>query len=322
MARWFFPLLMALFLATLVAWAATAPVEQNPREREPPAPVVEPGDVILVELTAWYGDAEGPGLVFWSTQEERHENGTLPFGDVRPRLETEPVRDQVPPEGQAAPAHAQHYAGHRVGEPFTTPRIAPEDAFGDWQENVSVDRTIDRVTVEATFGGPEAPWSEIGFANLTQYEAFWRSRGFSPLEEGTEYPCDGSGRWQCRIVDKSEAGNGTVTIRRLVDENATYDLVPFLGFGASAPGFEGHVALDVAEDGESFEVLLAPRTDAIFQVRASQNPALPTGTYRVQQVGNESFVADYSGASAVPPQLIGSYVWYDLVVVAIEDGST
>ncbi len=320
MARILFPTFMAAFLVTLIGWAATTPVDPNPAAQQPLGPLVQPGDTILVELTGWYGEADGPGVVFWSTQEERHNNGTdpdVPFGEVDPLLQVQPQQDRVPTQDEAAAAHREFYAGHRVGEPFTTPRIPPAEAFGAWQTDQTFNRTLATLPVVTTFGGSEAPWDAIGFENLTTYDAFWRSRAPAPLEPGAEYPCDGQGRWDCRVLDRDESGDGTLTVERLVDESAEYRLVPFLGFGASAPGFGGHVGVDVSADGDTFDVQVTPDAGSTFQVRSSSHPLLPSGTYRVSDVQEDVFVADHSTSAAVPPALIGKHIWFDLVIVAI-----
>lgn len=320
MARVLFPVFMAAFLVILIGWAATAPVDPNPPVQEPTGPLVTPGDTILVELTGWYGPPEGPGVVFWSTQEERHHNGTdpdLPFGEVDPLLQTQPQRDRVPTEEEAAAVHRGYYVGHRVGEAFTTPPIPPEEAFGAWDEDRTFNRTLATLPVVVTFGGPQAPWGAIGFANLTEYDAFWRTRAPQPLEPGAVYPCDGQSRWDCRVLERDESGDGALTVERLVDESAEYRLVPFLGFGASAPGFTGHVGVDLGPDNHTFDIQVTPEADTTFQVRSSSHPLLASGTYRVQDVGPEAFVADYAVASTVPPALIGQHVWFDLVIVSI-----
>lgn len=323
MARLLFPIGMAVFLVTLIGWAATTPVEPNPAARQPTGPPVEPGDVILVELTGWYGEAEGLGFVFWSTQEERHNNGTdsqVPLGDVDPLLQVHPQEDRVPTEDSAAAAHQEFYHGRHVGEAFTTPRIPPERAFGAWDGDRTFNRTLATLSVVVTFGGPDVPWQAVGFSNLSAYDAFWRTRAPAPLEPGAEYPCDGQGRWDCRVLERNEAGDGTITVERLVDESAEYRLVPFLGFGASAPGFAGHATVDVAEDGDAFAVKVTPPAGTTFQLRSSSHPALPSGTYRVHGVDAETFTADHSSASTVPPALIGKHIWFDLVIVAVQEG--
>lgn len=325
MGRILFPIAVAVFFVTLIAWAATSPVDPNPARREPTTPAVGPGDVIMVELTGWYGEAEGPGFVFWSTQEERHRNGSdpdVPFGDVEPLLQVQPQRDQVPTEDEPTAAQRGFYTGRHVGEAFTTPRIPPEDAFGVWETQRTFNRTLATLSVVVTFGGPDVPWEALGFSNLTEYDEFWRNRAPGPLEPGAVYACDGQGRWDCRVLERDEAGDGTITVERLVDESDEYRLVPFLGFGASAPGFSGHVGVDVSEDGGTFDVTATPVSDSTFQLRSSAHPALPSGTYRVQVVEAAVFVADYSTVSLAPPALIGKHVWFDLVIVSVQEPSS
>lgn len=312
-----FPVLMGLFFVAFLGWVFTVPVEPAPEDPTQRSVRASPGDLVTIEVTGWYGPAQGDGWVFFSTQEERRSGGeTFPEGALEPRYETSPVpfrlgADAAPGDGTLA----GEVLGHKVGEPFTTARIPPEDAFGDWELNRAINRSMPSADLAVTLGDASAPWASIGFPDYAAYQQFWSRNGVT-LAPGTEFPCEGPDVWRCR-VESIDPNAGVLTYERQVTDGQTLAISDILGPIQGADDVEGTVEVVLDPGGETFRLVVTPVVGDVFQLRQSTSQLFEAGTWRITAVDLDTFSADYSPNAASAPGLIGQHIWYDLVIVAI-----
>jgi hypothetical protein len=324
-----FLVLMTVFALTMIAWANT--VEVQPAPEDPKTRFIRSGagDNLTIELTGWYG-AEGAtlvnppkGFVFWSTQEEIHKNGQggLPVGAMTPRFETSPLAVRLPTNLQDSAVIFSYLAGHKIGEPFQTPVIQPEDGFGAWRGNESFARNLQTFPFEFTLGKDNYPWFIFGVDTLAAYERLVTQSLGVKLEVGTKYACEGPSRWSCEVLKIDRTGNGTINVRRLVTLGSSFGLSD-LYQNASPIGFNGTVKAVAGPNSASFTLQATPVVGNLFQMRGDVANAWPAGTYRVTAVTGDRFWADYSEETSSAPQLIGKPIWYDVVIVTIQKRQT
>jgi FKBP-type peptidyl-prolyl cis-trans isomerase 2 len=308
--RLVFPIIMVGFVLFFFGFVLTTPVNEASDAPDSRFTRARDGDSVLIEFTAYYGEAGG-GFAFFSTQEERADS--LKVGTIAPSIQEQPIAIHLAADEPAGGLRT-NLLGKRAGDKFTTGLVAPADAFGDWERDVTLPRMLAELMYQVRFDAavPVGPGQTF---NATQYLSYWQSQGFT-LQAGTIWPCEGDELWDCRVDEVSTAKNEFV-YTRLVKVGDTYPVAPVWGNLAVGGDMTWDFSIADASDAEGFSIRLNPPVGTRFQFVQNAGGDFVAGTYLVTSVGEDTFEADYTSATPRQPELIGATVYYDVDVVSV-----
>lgn len=311
-----FPIVMSVVILFVGGYVVTTPATPAPEDPQQRLVRVEPGDQLLLEVTGYY--AAPDGRVFFSTQEERHAE--LPRGDVAPQLQQNPVSYTLGDEADPTEEGLDRaLLGRRAGDRFTTPVIAPRNAFGDWEENKTLSRVVATLPVRVEFDRNTQVDTGRRF-NATEYRDFFAQEGHD-LTPGTVFPCeDGEDRnvWDCQLVE-IDLAQDRVVYERIIEAGAAYSLQSVVEVNTVGDR-DWNFTVRPTADGQGFDMLLDPPVGTMFQLRQDLRDPYKAGTYHVVGSTADSLQVRYSSASNVNPLLIGQPVQYDIVILRILRG--
>lgn len=308
--RLVFPFIMVCFVLFFVGFVFTTPVNEAAVSPESRFLRARDGDSVLIEFTAYTG-APGSGFAFFTTQEERA--GSLPVGDIEPSVQDEPIAVHLSPDQPAGGLRA-NLIGKRAGDKFTTPAVSAADAFGDWESERELPRTLVELTFQVRFDSatPLGPGQSF---NASQYLAFWKTRDYD-LQVGTAWPCEGPELWECRVDDVSVPNNAFV-YTRLAKPGGTYPVGPIWGSLPVGGDMSWDVSVQPSTDPARFVLRLDPPVGTRFQFLQNAGGPFVAGTYKVETLSESSIQTSYTAAVPAQAGLIGESVFYDIEIVNI-----
>lgn len=312
-----FPGVILGFLVFLGSFLATTPATPAPEFPGSRFVKVQPGDVVVVEVSGFYGPY-GDGFVFFSTQEERRDE--LRVGRVEPQFQTSPVSYRMsPPDVTDPPEIDQTLLGHRAGESVTTDQIPARLAFGDWEENLTVERVVATLPGVLRFNSSTVFGPGERF-NLTEYLRFWQREGHD-LAEGYVWKCEEETLWDCRVEEILPAQN-EIVLRRLVNPAEPYPVRTLFGQIRTAGDLDWTFTGHPVDGGERFSLRIDPPAGVRFQLRDSSPGLFDAGTYEVAQVTEAQLALRYSSVRESDPDLVGEPVFYELSILRIDRSET
>ncbi|HLE47679.1 MAG TPA: hypothetical protein VI818_05225 [Candidatus Thermoplasmatota archaeon] len=313
-----FPVVIVGFIAFmgsfLIANPAMPPVSANQPTPSStlldPSATVQLGDRVTIELTAFYGPV-GQGSVFFSTEQERATS--LPIGRIQPSLQTSPISIQVPLERAGPLDLPTLLLGHRVGDAYTTPLIPSDEAFGDWEEERTLSRTLANLPVEVRYDSSTFLGGEQ--FNASQYVEHWRREGID-LKPGTVWSCENEELWQCRALEADEDAN-VLRYQRVVTDGQAYAMSAVVAGVQVTGDFAWNVTTVVSPDGLTFDLRVDPPVGVRFQFREPLTQEIRSGTYEVLRVDASSFQANYTTVDNTNADLVGEDIYYEVTIVRI-----
>lgn len=312
-----FPGVILGFLLFLGSFLATTPATPAPEFPGSRLMKVQGGDVVVVEVSGFYGPPDD-AWVFFSTQEERRDE--LKVGRIEPQFQTSPVSYRMAPsDATDAPAIDRALLGHRAGDTVTTEQIPARLAFGDWEENLTMERAVADLPSVLRFNSSTVFGPGQSF-NLTEYLGFWQRAGHD-LREGYVWKCEEDTLWDCRVEQVLPAQN-EIVVRRLVNPSEPYPVRNLLGQIRLAGDLDWSFAAVPQGSGERFSIRLDPPVGVRFQLRDSYPGLFDAGTYEVVQVTDLQLFLRYSSVRESDPDLVGEAVVYELHILRIDRSGT